>query len=160
MNARHWVVGIIAVAALGQLAGGEEQPVPSAADVCKLVQTPREFAGKFVKVRGRLVRLKTREWAIHDTCWPPVLLLMPEDVTPAPGFKLSPDSDMEALRRGKSEHVSVVATFDGRIDWSGESAQPNTRKPRGPAAFGKAKLPVRMVLRRVSDSTVVDLPYK
>lgn len=155
MTAVLLALGILAFGTSTQLVCAQEQPGHDFTDLCKLTRTPQEFAGQFVKVRARLVRLKSGEWAIHDTCWPPVLLSMPEEVIPAPGFALNDDSDLEALRRAKSERVSLVATFDGRIDWSGEPVKGRKRAP-----FGEAKLQVRMVLRRISDCTLVDLPYK
>lgn len=162
MSGARLGMALFVLLAFGQLTPGQEQAPAASADMCSLVQAPQEWAGQFVKVRARLVRLKSGEWAIHDTCWPPVLLSSPEELKPSPGFVLDPGSDTEALRRAKSERVSLVGEFEGRIDWSGESAVQGKGKSagrkRGP--FGKAKLPVRMVLRRISDCTVIDLPYK
>lgn len=146
--------------AFGHLTSGQEQPSAVSSDMCALVQAPQKWAGQFVKVRARLVRLKSGEWAIHDTCWPPVLLSLPEELKPSPGFALEPDSDTEALRRAKSERVSLVGEFEGRIDWSGETVGTARATGRKGGPFGKAKLPVRMVLRRLSDCTIIDLPYK
>src|SRR5205809_6832181 len=109
---RLGIVLLMLLPAFGQLTWGQEQPTAASADMCSLVQAPQKWAGQFVKVRARLVRLKSGEWAIHDTCWPPVLLSLPEELKPPPGFTLDPNSDREALRRAKSEHVSLVGEFE------------------------------------------------
>jgi len=138
---------------------GQQQAPTVTRDVCSLLREPEKWAGRFVKVKPRLVRLKSGEWGIHDTCWPPILLSLPDEVKPPPDSALDPNSDNEALRRAKSERVSVVGSFERRIDWSGQLAD-SAKSARKLGAFGKAKLPVRMVLRRVSECTIIDLPYK
>lgn len=160
MSTRRSGIALLILVAFCHPTSGQERPPSSSADMCSLVQAPQKWAGQFVKVRARLVRLKSGEWAIHDTCWPPVLLSLPEELKPSPEFALHPDSDTEALRRAKSERVSLVGEFEGRVDWSGEAAGPAKTAVHKRGPFGKAKLPVRMVLRRLSDCTIIDLPYK
>jgi hypothetical protein len=151
MNAMRSVVFLALLVVFGEPASGQEAEPVLRAEMCSLAQEPEKWAGRFVSVRARLVRLRSREWGLHDTCWPPVLLLLPDGLKPPPDFVMAPDSDTRALRRAKLERVSLVGTFEGRIDWSGDDKR---------RTFGKAELPVRMVLRRLSDCTIIDLPYK
>ena len=54
---------------------------------------------------------------------------------------------------------SIDALFEGRIDWSGSRFGADEPIPKE-ALFGKSKLPIRMVLQRVSDAAIIELPPK
>lgn len=130
---------------------------PVRADFCFAIQQPGEFAGKRIEVRALQTKLKKGEWGLLGDCWPPVLLVLPTDVSPKPGFSLESTPALDMLIAARNERVSFTATFVGRFDWDGSRMLQGAVK-MGP--FGKSKMSMRFVLQRVSDPQRILLPYK
>jgi hypothetical protein len=152
-------VGFALLATCSQCLFAQESPRPRNVDFCKLVQQPEQFSGTLVAVRARLTSLKRGEWGIIENCWPPVLLVFPKDVTPAPSFELEESSDLQVLLSARNEHVSLQATFVGRFDWK-DSKSSAEAKARSNKPFGKSRSAMRLVLKQVTDAKKVPLPYK
>ena len=82
-----------------------------------------------------------------------MLVVMPKEVTPHPGFAMSYASDSISLVRGRTPGFNLIAKFEGRIDWSGADLKEGELIPPK-ALFGDAKVPLRLVLRKVSEAVV------
>ena len=158
-------------------------------DICEVVRSPQDYAGKFIRSYAKLFESKSGELHIGHPCPAVVLVVTPDEVTPRPDFSLSEDIDSMTVnvfdgqwRRG--EVFSVVidgkirdvpgfhfsATLKGRFDWIGVDLPPyplkwkiqgridwkSLRTKTGERVsrkdlFGKMKVPMRLVLRQISD---------
>ncbi len=135
------------------VAHAEEEEV----DICAVVRSPRKYSGRFIITKGKLERRwsngASEDWYLGIECGGSVLVLMPREVTPHPGFAMNYASDSISLVRGRTPGFTLQAKFEGRIDWSGAGLKKG--EPIPPTAlFGDAKVPLRMVLRRVSEAVV------
>ena len=136
------------------MAHAEEEEV----DICAVVRSPRKYSGRFIITKGKLERRWSNgeiseDWYLGIECGGSVLVVMPREVTPHPGFAMSYASDSISLVRGRTPGFTLQAKFEGRIDWIGAGLKKG--EPMPPTAlFGDAKVPLRMVLRRVSEAVV------
>lgn len=132
-------------------------------DLCTIVQSPREYSGRFVSVWGRLDRGQVGEWYIADvrcqTQRNQVLALAPYQVKPRPGFFLDSHPVAMLFMKGCSGGFSLHARFEGRFDWSGAETKQGERIRRK-ALYGKEKVPWRMILRKVSEVDLRTIPIK
>lgn len=149
---------VVAVLAVLVRISAAEMHEPLTADFRSVIRDPQKFAGKIVSVRALQTKLKKGEWGLLGDCWPPVLLVLPKDVSPTPEFILEETRAFEMLLSARNERVSFKATFIGRFDWSG--SQSPSGVPGKPGLFGKSRTAMRFVLRRVLDPERIVLPYK
>ena len=177
-------------------------------DICEVIRSPENYAGKFIRTSGRVSvgLLKTSERYIGFHCpGGAVLVVTPDEITPRPDFSLSEDAEIGAkpcaaeaewdegaifrtgcrmLVDGKIRdapgyfvHVRLEGRFDwvgvdippyplkwarkiqGRIDWKSLRTKTGERVSKKDL-YGKAKLPMRLVLRRVSDVRLQEIPRR
>jgi len=58
---------------------GSAQVDPISVDLCTLTEQPGQLDGKLIDVRARFTVLKTKEWAMDDSCFRPVLIVLKSD---------------------------------------------------------------------------------
>ena len=151
-------------------------------DICELLRSVEDYAGRFIQTTDFLVPGKGGEWFIGLGCGEGYMLVVtPDEVTPHPGFRLSEDTDRTFLVDDRIRRIPgflMGAAFEGRIDWVGVDLPlfplKSIRKIRGRVdwkrfrtktgeafspkdLFGKSKIPVRLVLRRMSDVVLRDI---
>lgn len=130
-------------------------------DLCTIMQSPQEYSGRFVSVRAELSRGEAGEWYLYDfSCLTldRVFVATPYQLKPRPDFRFQ-DRDSVAMlyMQGYSSGFRLYARFEGRIDWSGADKKQRGRIPRR-ALFGREKMPLRMVLRKVSEAYLARIP--
>lgn len=125
--------------------------------ICSVIRSPQKYSGRFISTKGRLERRLSlnrevsKDWYLGIECGGSVLVVMPREVTPHPGFAMSYASDSISLVRGRTPGFTLQAKFEGRIDWSGAGLKKGEPIPLK-ELFGDAKVPLRLVLRRVSEA--------
>ena len=182
MTSRQFLVMFLAGGLISGYALAEEAKT---VDFCEVIQSPEQYDGKFVQILGTLSEWLRWEGDFYiDPLDCPFLLgiVTPDEVTPHPGFSLGEDKDWPFLVGGKLRDVPgyyVDARFEGRFDWVGVDIPPfplkwnrnsdgsridwkSLRTKTGERVskkdlYGKAKLPMRLVLRRVSDVRLVEI---
>jgi hypothetical protein len=132
---------------------------PTKATLCELYQHPEQFAGKIVSVRasvaGNDLWIDTFEQKACSS-WMNVVVVLPEQVKPAPGFSLLHDDSLTTLLKSVRQGKGVQATFEGRFDaafiWRDHKRIPVGTDP----GYGKKnRYGGRIVLQRVSDVLVL-----
>lgn len=164
-----WRVGRLLAGVLLMICNvfSEEADV-EATDLCTVMRSPHEYSGRIVVVSGTLSRGKIGEWYLVDfNCLTlgRVFVVEPYQVKPRLDFYLDRyfflDSDPVALlyMQGPSWGFRLDASFEGRIDWSGIGTKPGERI-RHKALFGREKVPLRMVLLKISESSLSEIRAK
>jgi hypothetical protein len=143
---------------------GQADTQSSEVTLCELYQHPEQYAGKMVKVRGRVAG---NDIWIDDftqqpcSSWLRVMVVFPSQVVPAPNFDLVHDDSFKefqgALYRPRPIHIE--ATFEGRFD-SIVSMQAGKRTRVGQGYGKNHNYDGRVVLHRVSDVVAKPLPRK
>lgn len=128
---------------------------PIRVDLCTLTERPGEFDGKVIDVRARFTDLKNREWAMDDSCFRPVLIVLRSDPKSLPELEPSAGTAVSVLSKSLNEPVVVFARFIGRFEWTG------SRNIAGQAEFfGRSRSTMRLVLRDVKDLERVVVPRR
>lgn len=129
----------------------EQRVPPPLVDYCDVVRSPRLFTGQIVVVRAHVTPLEPSEFGILGDCWPPMLLVFPNEVPAGAPFAVEATPDLESLRMLRERFAGFEATFDGRVDWI--EAEPEYQSGQR-KLFGRSNQTLRFVLRRVTDSTI------
>jgi len=136
--------------------------------LCALYENPAPYAGKFVRVRARIIGHDLRDLWIEDVsaCSKPtsymfMLAELPENARPKPPFSLEMNPSLSDFREALPKHVALMATLEGRFDpafvWK-EKRHIGLAEGEG---FGKKhRYDGRLVLRRISDVKTIFLPYR
>lgn len=136
--------------------------------LCALYESPAPYAGKFIRVRARVVGNDLRDLWIEDVaaCSAPtsymfMLAELPENVLPKPPFSLELDTSFAEFRNALTKHVALMATLEGRFDavfvWREKK---HIRLADGKGFGKKHKYDGRLVLREISDVKTIYLPYR
>lgn len=130
-------------------------------DLCTIIQSPYKYSGRFVSVWAELSKGEADEWYLDDfSCLTlgRVFVVTPYQLKPHPDFQFL-DRDPVAMlyMQGYSSGFRLYARFEGRIDWSGANTKQGRQIPRK-ALFGRKKMSLRIVLRKVSDAYLARIP--
>lgn len=164
-----WRMGRLIVGVLLMVCNAfSEEAEIETTDLCTVMRSPHEYSGRIVIVSGTLSRGKIDEWYLVDfSCLTlgRVFVVKPYQVKPRLDFYLDRyfflDSDPVALlyMQGPSWGFRLDARFEGRIDWGEEGAKPRKRI-RQKGRFGSENVPLRMVLLKISESSLSEIPAK
>ena len=156
-------VRLLACALLPICSGFSVEVEAEETDLCTIMQSPQEYSGRFVSVWAKLSRGEAGEWYLDDfSCLAldRVFVVAPYQVKPHPGFLfLERDPVAMLYIQGCSWGFRLDARFEGRIDWSGANTKQGERIPRK-ALYGREKVPLRMILRKVSEVDLRTIPIK
>ena len=144
---------------------------PIETTLCQLYQDSEQYAGKIIKVRAGSVSDLHIENTLHDSpaercpAYMRIVVVFPEQVTPAPGFKLIRDESYRKLEEALHSPgpIHIDATYEGRFDaafvWRDQkriSVGQNQIKGYG----SKHQYDGRIVLHQVSDVWTKRLPKR
>jgi len=145
-----------------QIDAGKEPPLK--VTLCDLYKEPQRFSGKMVQVRGSITGHKEPElqdFSGQASCsgYFTILLVLPADVNPAPGFRLEVNSSFQKYQQALHESARIEATMEGRFDSVLDMR--DEKLVRGGNPYGKKHLADgRLVLHRMTDIATWPIPRR
>ena len=136
--------------------------------LCALYESPAEYAGKFVRVRARVIGSDLKDLWIEDpencdafNAYMTMLATFPENVEPKPPFLLEQNTSLADFKNALHRPVAVFVTLEGRFDpvfvWR---AKRRIRVGEGNGFGKKQPYDGRLVVRKISDVRTMTLPRK
>ncbi len=126
--------------------------------VCETRDGKASHSGQIVRVRGEVTEFYGGLFLRTDECNYPILIVLPDGVTPKPEFKLQRDASYNRFDKASRQYKSsllkpkwkIVASLQGRLDWAFDvkDGKP-VYEPQGFGHSGMGKW--RLVLQSVSD---------
>jgi hypothetical protein len=140
--------------------GAQERPVLNA-DICDLLQSPEQYAGKMVRVKGQVSSGWTKRgrpiegFSIKQPfsslrCIAELTVVLPQKAEPKPDFDVRQDASFRKLQEALHTSMTAAGIFQGRFDLLGVRGD---RKPPATASrTGKMqRVAGRLVLEQVSE---------
>jgi hypothetical protein len=91
--------------------------------LCALYESPTDYAGKFVRVRARVIGTDVKDLWIEDerdcsgfASYIIMLAEFPENVRPQPPFSLQQNKSLADFKAALCRPVALWATLEGRFD--------------------------------------------
>jgi hypothetical protein len=158
---------LFAVAAVGNPTGSNTEPVTETR-LCALYESPAEYAGKFVRVRARVVGTDVNDLWIEDerdcsafSSYMIMLAEFPQNVWPQPPFTLEQNTSLAEFNAALRRPVALWATLEARFDpvfvWR---AKKRIRVGEGNGFGKKQRYDGRLVVREISDVRTMILPRR
>jgi hypothetical protein len=129
-------------------AAGQEK-APLTVEICDLAQSPNEYAGKIVRVRGQVssgwmkpgkaIKEFTIKQLFSSTrCLAQLPVVLPDRASPKPEFEVRRDEAYERFEKALGSSMTIEATFQGHLQATG-------RRNRS------GSVPLRLVLSQIAD---------
>jgi hypothetical protein len=160
---RQFIMLIVAICIMKAEAVGQFD-APVDASLCDLYERPDDYDGRMVRLRGSLVGhnpwIESPAPRSQPTCsaYMRVVIALPEDIEPDPGFDLARDASLaefiEAQSGPHNIHVTVEGLFVSYISVQ-DGVRVRARDPDRELDFDG-----RIVLRGVSDVVAYPIPAR
>jgi hypothetical protein len=159
-----WLFASAFLLSLSVFSWAQASTQPIETTLCDLYQHPDQYAGKMVRVRGKIAGNDMWIDAFTEkpcSSWMSIVLAFPDHVRPTPNFDLIKDDSFTKFEDAMyhSRPIHIEATFEGRFD-SAITVENGKRIETGKGYGKKHQHNGRIVLHRVSDVVARSLGRK